>query len=111
MNSRDYAKHLRVLAEFLDERAEFEFEYGSTTAYGKIAPSTTLSFYDKEKFVVAAKAIGNAEKEVQEGDYAQFYLVSKNVPLKLGIARDRVCKKTVKFDCEPLFSAEELALL
>lgn len=111
MKTREYTKHLREIADFLDAREEFEFEMGVVADYSKSAPITTLSFYDKEKFVAAAKIVGSADKSVGEGDYATFYLHSKNAPLKLSIQRDKVCRKTVKFECEPLFSSEEVAAL
>ena len=101
-NSREAAKTLRAIAEFLDSRPEFELEYYNPSIF---------SFYSKETFVVAAKAIGNATKSVDEGEYAQFKLTSDLAPVVLTIQRDRVCKKEIKYDCEPLFSSEEVNAL
>lgn len=94
MDSREYAQKLKDIAEFLDSRPEFNY-IGS-----------------KEDFVAAAKAIGDATKSVGDGEYANFTLTAKNCPdLKLIIPRDAVCRKTVKYECEPLFSHEEMEAL
>jgi hypothetical protein len=100
MTTREYAAGLRKIADFLDSRPEFETD---------IAPSLSLYYYHKEKFIVAAKALGSATKIFSDGDYAMLRLTAKDAPVTLGIQRDKVCKKTVTYDCEPLFSPEEVA--
>lgn len=103
VTSREYAAEMRKAADYLDARPEFETEQYGFHAY--------LSFYDRDKFVVAAKVIGNAKKEFTDGSYPELLLNVVGAPIRLSIARDKVCKKTVTFDCEPLFSNEELGEL
>ena len=98
-NTREYAVEMRKIAEFLDSRPEFEIDICET---GEIR----FYFYDKESFVKAAKALGDAEKKVTS--YEDFQLVSKHAKVTLSIPRDKVCRKVVTYDCEPLFSAEEV---
>jgi hypothetical protein len=108
MNSRTLSKQLRTVADFLDSVPGFEnVEYTSV-----VGEKTSIHFSDKEAFVAAAKAIGPSTKDFSDtGEYATFYLVSNVAPLKLAISRDRVCRKTVKYECEPLFSQDELQTL
>lgn len=111
MKSKEYTEHLRTVAAALDAREEFEFDFATIFNHDAKGINTTLNFDDKAQFVSAAKTIGAADKEYGEGEYANFQLVSKTLPLKLSISRDKVCRKVVKFECEPLFSTEELAAL
>lgn len=110
MNSRELAKHFRQVADFLDERGDFNGAEHAMTVSND-SPVTSITFYDKEKFVAAAKVVGNSTKEVGQGEYASFYLHVNEAPLKLSISRDKVCRKKVTFECEPLFSSEELESL
>lgn len=100
VTSRTYAEKLRRIATYLDSRDEFELDYEH---------SSSLSFYSKDKFVDAVKAIGSSKKTYGEGEYASLFVTPRAFPeLKLSIQRDKVCHKVVKFECEPLFSGEEL---
>ncbi len=109
MNTREYAVELRKVADFLDSRPEFSIEMGLYTSLGPAHHSVT--FYDKGNFIEAAKALGNATKKYTEGDYAKLELTSKELPLSISIPRDKVCTKKVVYDCEPLFSTEEVEVL
>lgn len=102
IDTREAAKKLREIADFLDSRPTFSLEYFNPGFF---------SFYDKAQFVAAAKAIGDATKITGEGEYANFKLKSKHAPITLVIPRDRVCHKTVKYECEPLFTSEEMESL
>ena len=102
IDTREAAKKLREIADFLDSRPTFSLEYFNPGFF---------SFYDKAQFVAAAKAIGDATKSANKGEYADFSLTSKRVPITLSIARDKVCRKTVKYECEPLFTSEEMESL
>jgi len=101
MNTREYAVEIRKIADFLDSRPEFDIacETGAKLFY----------FWDKELFVKAAKALGDAEKKVTSCE--NFQLVSKHAKVTLSIPRDKVCRKVVTYYCEPLFSAEEVEAL
>ena len=103
IDTREAAKKLREIADFLDSRPTFVLEHFNPGFF---------SFYDKAQFVAAAKAIGDATKSTEEGvAYADFRLTSKHAPITLSIARDKVCRKTVKYECEPLFTSEEMESL
>ncbi len=102
MNTREYAVELRKVADFLDLRPEFKLE-----TYEK--GTKVFNFYDKKLFVDAAKALGDATKSYTS--YDDFRLTAKNANVVLSIARDKVCRKVVTYDCEPLFSAEEVEAL
>ena len=103
IDTREAAKKLREIADFLDSRPTFSLEYFNPGRF---------SFYDKAQFVAAAKAIGDATKSTEEGvAYADFRLTSKHAPITLVIPRDKVCRKTVKYECEPLFTSEEMVSL
>ena len=104
IDTREAAKKLREIADFLDSRPTFGLGY-------YFEPGL-FSFYDKAQFVAAAKAIGDATKSTEEGvAYADFRLTSKHAPITLVIPRDKVCHKTVKYECEPLFTSEEMESL
>ena len=102
IDTREAAKKLREIADFLDSRPTFSLDYFNPGYF---------SFYDKAQFVAAAKAIGDATKITEEGEYATFKLKSKHAPITLVIPRDKVCHKTVKYECEPLFTSEEMESL
>ena len=103
IDTREAAKKLREIADFLDSRPTF--------GLGEYFNPGFFSFYDKAQFVAAAKAIGDATKSANKGEYADFSLTSKRVPITLSIARDKVCRKIVKYECEPLFTSEEMESL
>ena len=68
-----------------------------------------LYFWSKEDFTAAAKALGTAKKVVTSSD--DFQLIAEGAPVTLSISRDKVCKKIVTYDCEPLFTPEEVEAL
>ena len=107
--TKDYSAELRKLADFLDVRPEFKVELG---IYIGLAPvRASVSFYDKSNFIAAAKVFGSATKKYTEGEFGKFELTSTEFPLTLSISRDKVCTKKVIYDCEPIFSAEEVEAL
>lgn len=108
-DSRELANKLRGLAEFLESRETFTVSNGCFLSNhdGK----ASISMDDKSQFVTAVKAIGDAEKHYTDGEYSRLVISAKYAPLEISILRDKVCKKTVVFDCEPLFSVEEVEAL
>jgi len=108
-NSRDLADRLRQVADFLDLRDVFKTENGGyLSSYdGKFG----ISFDSKEHFVAAVKAVGDAEKHYTDGDYPKLEVTADSFPIKLSISRDKVCRKVVKFECDPLFSDAEVEAL
>ena len=111
MKTRELATQLRDVVRFLESRPEFELDGSTcTTTYGGKF-QTSMFFYNKENFVEASKCFGNAVKSVSEGEYARFLLTSTAAPVALSISRDAVCTKKVLYDCEPLFTPEEVEAL
>lgn len=82
-------------------------------------PSPDLPFsmgmwvYSKEEILAAVRAIGGKWKKegwTAEGDNYSVRLESVDFPpLQIYCPRDKVCRKTVTWECEPLFSKAEEA--
>jgi hypothetical protein len=107
---QELVHQLRAAANALELGAEdFQVESGYVIVNEN---HVSLSFYSKAEFVTAVKAIGNVTKKYTEGDYAELVVESTTVPtIQLRISRDKVCTKKVVYDCEALFSAEEVESL
>jgi hypothetical protein len=115
-DSWQLAQYLRSIADFLESKQKFDMEYGlhvSPNICEDIPANANLSFYEKENFVKAARALGNSKKEYTDGDYGRLRLLftESTFPFSIEIPRDKVCTKKVTYDCEPLFSEEEVAAL
>jgi len=111
METKEAAVMFRNFAFFLDEHPDFKTGGTVSLMADSKAPYFFISYYDKKIFVEAVKAIGDCTKEYTQGDYSSLHVTAKNFPIKLSIPRDRVCKKIVTFDCEPLFSTDEVEAL
>ncbi len=112
MNTQELVNIFRSFADFLESRPDFDTEGCVSVLDGyKESPHVYVNFYDRDKFVAAVKALGNATKKYTDGDYPKLEVTADAFPIKLSISRDKVCKKTVTFDCEPLFSEEEVRSL
>lgn len=109
--SRELARRFRQLADFLDSCETFSMQNGAflSVSDGQLC----ISFDSKEAFIAAVRAIGNATKRYDYPDdaYAKLVVSADYAPIELSIPRDKVCKRTVTYDCEPLFSADEVAEL
>jgi hypothetical protein len=113
MKTRELAVELRIFADYLDSRPEFNngtLIFFPKTTYGE--QYMHMSYDDKPQFVEAVKALGNSTKKYTgDSDYAKLEVQAKDYPLKINISRDKVCRKVVKFECDPLFSEEEIEAL
>jgi hypothetical protein len=113
MKTRELAVELRIFADYLDSRPEFNngtLIFFPKTTYGE--QYMHMSYDDKPQFVEAVKALGNSTKKYTgDSDYAKLEVQAKDYPLKINISRDKVCRKVVKFECDPLFSEEEFEAL
>lgn len=105
-DTRELAEALRNTAAFLDSIDNFK-----TDGIFCIVDTPSLSYYEKDKFVAGVKAVGDATKSYDSGEYANLNVTAKAFPFKLTISRDKVCRKVVKFECDPLFTAEEVEAL
>ena len=113
MKTRELAVELRKFADYLDSRPEFKNEnllFFPKTTYGE--QYMHMNYTDKPQFVEAVKALGSSTKKYTgDSDYAKLEVQAKDYPLKISISRDKVCRKVVKFECDPLFSEEEIEAL
>jgi hypothetical protein len=103
MTSHEYARELQKTVEHLLGRPEVQFEdYASPHQY--------ISFWDKDKFVAAARAMGAGKKEFRDSD---LHFVPDGRCLVLSIGRDKVCRKIqdAKWECEPILSDTEVEQL
>jgi hypothetical protein len=105
MNSHEYAKKLNRLADLLLSKPEFE------TANSEAYSYSIFSYWNKENFLGAVKALGSGKKEWQTDDLT--FIPHGTDMLKLTIGRNKVCRKVkeAEYECEPLLSqAEEAAI-
>ena len=111
--SRDYAKKLRELADFLDNRPEFPLPDYSDLHYRSRGIETLRYYSEKAPFLAAVKAVGTVTKCADGSD---FMLVAANGLLQLCASRESVCRlvkpaQEAVYECEPLLSqAEEAAI-
>jgi hypothetical protein len=102
---------MRNTANYLDSLEEFDMEsvvsFMSTTKTG-IYPQ--VSFWSKDKFVAAVKVMGNVTKTYDTGEYPRLRVTAKDFPFEANISRDSVCTKKVTYDCQPLFTADEVQM-
>ena len=73
-------------------------------------PLLTLFAQTKEQVIATIKAIGGkfTKHEGVTTDYMEYRSV-KIPNVRISICRDRVCRKIVTYDCEPLFSHDDEA--
>lgn len=109
MSMRTLANTLREVAQYLDSVDDFELE---SIFVADNKGNLGIHFFSKEEFVKAVKAVGSSKKTYGEGEYGDLRVSPNSFPsLSLRIPRSAVCKKVVKFECEPLFSEAELEKL
>ena len=102
-DTRELAEVLRNTAAFLDSIDNFE-----TDGLFCIVDTPSLTYYERDKFVAGVKAVGDATKSYGSGEYANLNVTAKAFPFKLTISRDKVCIKKVTYDCQPLFTEDEV---
>ena len=101
MKSHEHAQKIKQAAEYILSCPEFETEASPMLYAGW--------YWEKDKFVNAVKALGSGKKEFFGTDL-RYTVENHGAKIYLTIPRDKVCRKVqeVKWECEPLFSAEEL---
>jgi hypothetical protein len=88
---------LRKLADLLETSDEIALE--SREFY--------FSAYTKEELLKHIKFFGGIwDKSLGFGE-TDIHLTSRELPLLISIPRDKVCRKTVTYDCEPMFSPDD----
>lgn len=107
MTSHEYARRLQEVSQTLLSRPDFD-----TKSNG---PHFFLSYWEKEEFLAAVKALGTGTKEFTTGSYPEVVFKPKDMPeVHVSIARDKVCRIVTpaipaEYDCEPFLSPEEEA--
>lgn len=103
MKSHEFAAELQKTVEHLLSRPDVDFETGKPFLY--------VGFYQKDQFVAAARAMGSGKKEFSSCNDLHF--TPNGTCLTLSISRSKVCRKIqdVKWECEPLFSEDEITEL
>lgn len=62
---------------------------------------------DKEELLQCIRALGGVwDKSLSYGG-DDIHLTSRELPIMLSIPRDKVCRKKVTYDCEPMFSPDD----
>lgn len=99
MTSHEYARELQKTAAILLNRPEIAFPHG---------PYLYESYYDKEQFLEAVRAMGSGAKKFTEHD---FRFTPTDTCITMCISRSKVCRKVQeeKWECEPLLSEEEVS--
>jgi hypothetical protein len=94
----EHAAKLRQLADVYDRAEEF-------------IPACGLTIFadTKESIVSVIRAVGGKFRKRSSGDNEHFlYFDSERIPgLSVNIWRDLVCRKIVRWECDPVFSADE----
>ncbi len=105
MKSHEYAEKLIDAAVALLKRPEFEVAND---------PHFYQGYYDKEKFLAAARALGSGKKEFTSDLYSELRFKPDAVAgMALTIPRDKVCRKVrdEEWECESMLSPDEVESL
>lgn len=96
--SHDWARDLQRTAEFLLSRDAVEI--------GRVPQTKGWFFGDKDVFIALVRATLPGKKKIDQY-YVNFTPTGAN--LELTVNKDLVCRKVqdVKYECQPLLSAEE----
>ena len=108
MKSHEYAEKLKGLAEFLLSRPEFETHEGSAKFW-------FWYFGNKGEFLDAVRALGAGVKSFPNSGDMHFTPngLPEGVSFYVMVNRSAVCRKVQeeKWECEPLLSQDEEALV
>ena len=70
-------------------------------------PIVYMTCWSKDELLNRLRALGGSWKKTLSYGETDIYLESRSMPVTLTIPRDKVCKRTVTYDCEPLFSPQD----
>jgi hypothetical protein len=96
LSNSEFAATLRATADLYDTHPDLPQLH------------TTIYVFNKADLLRALKAIGGRFTK-EFGDYQARYNSQAIPGLTVSIDRDKVCRKVVTWDCEPLLSDEEQA--
>ncbi len=95
LTRQEFIQGLRALADRMEEVPELEI------------PTYTqfyISTYEKTDLLSKIRQFGGTWKKSLSWGETEVTLDSAHMPVRLSIPRDKVCKKIVTWDCEPMFS-------
>ncbi len=96
--NKEFASALRNLADLIDANDNLP-QIGDREIY--FFPS------DKAELLNLIRAFGGTwDKSLGYGG-DNIRLTSRTLPVELQISRDKVCRKIVTYDCEPMFSPDD----
>lgn len=101
--TKEYIQGLRTLADRLESLDEETAKVLDLTGPGQY-------FFNKETIATCIRLLGGKWTKTARGgdaEYASLVFTSEKFPVTFHISRDKVCKKTVTFDCEPIFAPGE----
>lgn len=101
---KEYIQKLKALVARLEE-LETEGKLGELDL-----SSVHQYLFDKTTLASVIRLLGGKwTKNIlcPDHEYASIQFTSDRYPLYLSISRDKVCKKTVSYDCEPIFAPGE----
>lgn len=88
---------LRKLADLLETSEDAPLE--SQNLY--------LGAYDKDELLKLVRFFGGVWDKSFGFREEDIHLTSRELPILISIPRDKVCRKTVTYDCEPMFSPDD----
>ena len=98
------------------EKTRAQFIYGLrkladvlTASDVEFSPRQTfyIGVQTKEELLATVRALGGVWDKSLGFRGEDIHLRSRTLPILLSIPRDKVCKKIVTYDCEPMFSLDD----
>lgn len=101
MTNKEYADQLRAIADKY-ETSENENAPRSETFY--------LFLYTKQQVMDSIRMFGGKWIKSFSGSdqHQEMILKHSTLPLRISVPRSLVCKRTITYDCEPLFSENDI---
>lgn len=101
---KEYIQKLKALVARLEElEAEDKLQ-------GLDLSRVSQFVFDKDKLMEVIRVIGGKWTKIvlaADSQYASILFRSDRYPLTFTISRDKVCKRTITYDCEPIFAPGE----
>ncbi len=94
-----FVSELRKLADVLEAMGDAEPFNISKTLY--------ISAFSKDGLLAELKRYGGVWDKCLSLGGEDIHLVSREMPITLCIQRDKLCRKTVTYECEPMFSPDD----
>lgn len=93
-----FVKGLRKLADVIE---------ASTDPALAVPHNFYFGVYAKEDLLTLLRQFGGVWDKSLGFSADDIHLTSRTLPVLISIPRDKVCRKTVTYDCEPMFSPDD----